>query len=47
MKLRIVLKKEVQDEAEGQQLYDQLKTLIEPAEPITKDAQVIENIPIM
>ena len=46
MFLRIILKKEVANEAEGQQLYDQLKTLIEPAEPITKDAAVIENIPL-
>jgi len=46
MYLRVILKKEVQNEAEGQQLYDQLKALVAPAEPITKDAQVIENIPI-
>lgn len=46
MLLRVVLKKEVENEAEGQQLYDQLKTLILPAEPITKDAAVIENIPL-
>jgi len=46
MYLRVTLKKEVQNEAEGQQLYDQLKVLIAPAEPIVKDATIMENIPI-
>lgn len=47
MILRVILKKEVQNEQEGQQLYDQLKELLQPAEPITKDAAVIENIPLI
>ncbi len=44
MELRVVLKKEVADVAEGEQLYEQLKELIAPAEPITKDARVQESI---
>jgi len=42
-KLRITLIKEIESEETAQQLYDQLKTLIAPAEPIEKDARIIDT----
>jgi len=43
LKLRVLLIKEVADEAEAQTLYDQIKVLIAPKEPIAKEGRIIEN----
>ena len=43
MKLRITLIKEITTEAEGRTLWEQLKKLLAPAEPMTKDVRIIDN----
>lgn len=43
MKLRVLLIKEIDTVVQGQALYDQIKDMLAPKEPIEKDARVIDN----
>lgn len=44
MELKVVLTKEVETIEQAQTLYDRLKELIAPQDPIDKRARVIQNI---